>query len=325
MSFADRLWTAIRAKQTPAIVGLDPRAELLPPALLDRYLASHGASLRAVALAYEEFCSRLLDVVAALVPAVKVQVAFFEALGPAGAAALSQTLRKARRLGLLVIADAKRGDIGATAEAYAQGWLTGSPVAGRPLSVWDADALTVHPYLGMVSLEPFLKAVAGAAAASEAGRGVFVLVRTSNPGARQFQDIGEQDAPLYLRVAQAVEQLNAGALGQCGYGPVGAVVGATHADEIRRLRPVVPHTLFLVPGYGAQGGRAVDLAAAFDPRGFGALVSNSRGIIFAYREPRLRDAYPPERWEDVVAQAALEMIEDLAKHTPAGHLRQSRS
>ena len=326
MSFADRLWAAVQTKQTPAMVGLDPRADLLPQGMLERHFGLHGYSLKAVALAYEEFCSRVLDVVAPLVPAVKVQVAFFEALGPAGGQALWHVIRKAQRLGLLVVADAKRNDIGSTAEAYAAAWLSGGNVGGQRTCAWDADALTVNPYLGMDSLEPFLNALtnAGDPRQPNRSRGLFVLVKTSNPGAAEFQDLEADGAPLYVQIARAIDRLNAGSAAPSGYGPVGAVVGATHPNEIRRLRPVMPRTLFLLPGYGAQGGRAADLAPAFDERGFGAVVNSSRGIIFAYREPAQRDQHTPDQWEACVASATEQMIRDLAEQTPAGRLRQER-
>lgn len=288
--FADRLAAAVRAKGNPVCVGLDPRWESLPDEIRNRH---GGQTLEAVALAYEEFCGRVLDVVAPLVPAVKPQSAFFEACGPAGMACLRNTLRYARRLGLVTILDGKRNDIASTAEAYADAAFAGTAIDGTTHPVWDADALTVNPYLGRDALEPFLKS------ARRAARGLFVLVRTSNAGAGLFQDLRCDGKPLYQHVAAAVDGWARENLGRCGYGDVGAVVGATHPTELRELRQLVPHVLFLIPGYGAQGGRAADLAGAFHAGGLGAVVNSARGITaaFAPEEPH---------WERAVEQAARE-------------------
>ena len=233
-----------------------------------------------VAAAYAQFCRQTIDVVAPLVPAVKPQAAFFEQLGPAGMAALAQVVGYARQKGLVVIIDGKRNDIGSTATAYAQGYL------GHD-SPWGADALTVSPYLGDDSLQPFVDV------AVERAAGVFVLVKTSNPGGRMLQDLLAQGRPLYRHVAEYVERLADATAGACGYGAVGAVVGATYPAQLAELRAEMPHTWFLVPGFGAQGGTAADVAAAFDSRGCGAIVNNSRGILFAYKAAALCGAVWP--------------------------------
>jgi orotidine-5'-phosphate decarboxylase len=293
--FADRLAAAVRAKGNALCVGLDPRRDSLPLEVRARHA---DGTLEAVAHAYEEFCSRVLDVVAPLVPVVKPQSAFFEACGPAGWVALQRLLRRARQLGLLTILDAKRNDIASTATAYADAAFA---------SVWDADALTINPYLGRDSVQPFLDS------ARRDGRGVFILVRTSNAGAGQFQDLICDGKPLFMHVAAAVAAWSAENLGQCGLGDVGAVVGATHPAELAVVRQAVPTAPFLVPGYGAQGGSAADTAAAFRSDGLGAVVNSSRGILFAY---------PPEEraWEAAVEVATRRTIADLAAATPAGKL-----
>src|SRR5262245_15060361 len=208
--FADRLNQAIHAKQTPLCVGLDPRWESLPEAIRRR----HGLTLSGKARAYDEFCLRVLDIVAPLVPVVKPQSAFFEACGPEGMAVQQRLLRRARDLGLVTILDNKRNDIASTAAAYAEAAFT----------VWDADALTINPYLGRDAVEPFLER------ARKTGRGVFVLVRTSNPGAGQFQDLVCDGEPVYMHVGRAVQSWAVENLGLCGYGDVGAVAGATHPE-----------------------------------------------------------------------------------------------
>ena len=198
---------------------------------------------------------------------VKPQVAFFEQLGPSGMQALAETIRHAHECDLMVIADGKRNDIGSTAEAYADAWL-------GPSSAWQADALTVSPYLGDDSLTPFVSV------AKKRGAGLFVLAKTSNPGGGHFQDLVSAGRPLYRCVADHIEQLAAASAGSSGYGPIGAVVGATYPGQLAELRAALSHAWLLVPGYGSQGGSARDVAPAFDAHGLGAVINNSRGIIF---------------------------------------------
>src|SRR5438128_2596017 len=212
--FADRLSAAVRAKGNSLCVGLDPRWESLPLELRNRH---GGTTLEAVAQAYGEFCTRVLDVVAPLAPIVKPQSAFFEACGPAGMVVLQQVLKQARQRGLVTILDGKRNDIASTAAAYADAAFAGIELAGRLHPVWDADALTVNPFLGRDAVEPFLQS------ARRSGRGVFVLVRTSNPGAGQFQDLVCDGKPLFRHVAAAVGAWSRENLGRCGFGDVGGV------------------------------------------------------------------------------------------------------
>ncbi len=310
--YPTRLRQAIQDKGTPACVGLDPRWEHLPRGLTEDGGTPITRSPAVEAMLYVDFCERVIDVVAPLVPVVKPQAAFFEALGPSGAAALEAVIDHARMAGLIVICDAKRGDIGSTAEAYACGYLAG---ADPQAAAWGADALTVNPYLGVDTLQPFVDV------AVERGAGLYVLVRTSNPGAGTFQDRRCDGEPLYETVARAVESLAAQTAAGDAFGPVGAVVGATYPDELAELRALMPHVPLLVPGYGSQGGTAADVAAAFQPDGHGAVVNSSRGVIFAYEKEPYRSRYRPEDWERAVEDAARAMIGDLAEHTPAGSLR----
>jgi orotidine-5'-phosphate decarboxylase len=293
--FADRLCAAVKHKDNPLCVGLDPRWESLPDEVRRRH---GGDSLRSVATAFEEFCCRVIDVVAPLVPVVKPQMAFFEMCGPAGFMALQRVLAAARRNALLIVLDGKRNDIASTATAYADAALDGVDLANQRRPVWDADALTVNPYLGRDAVEPFL------ASARRSGRGAYVLVRTSNTGAPQFQDLDCGGRPLYVHVADAVRAWSRENLGSCGYGDVGAVVGATYPAELAALRSAMPEVPFLVPGFGAQGGGAADVLPAFDADGQGAIVNSSRGILFAYP--------PSERnWEAAVERATRETIQAL--------------
>jgi orotidine-5'-phosphate decarboxylase len=300
--YIDRLHAAIRAKGTPALVGIDPRWDRLPSSIVEFAVNKHGETAAAKAAAFTEFSFRLIDVVAGLVPAIKPQSAFFEELGPLGGMALSQVIKHGRNAGLIVICDAKRGDIGSTAEAYARGYLAG---ADPDAAAWSADALTVNPYLGADTLKPFVDV------AVERGAGIYVLVRTSNPGAGLFQDRERDPVPLYRTIAETVEAL-AVETAAGDYGSVGAVVGATAPRELIELRDVMPHAPFLVPGYGAQGGGADDVAGAFRADGLGALVNSSRAINFAYQAEPFASEFGEARWEDAAEAATRQMIADLA-------------
>ena len=302
--FADRLTAAVRAKGNAVCVGLDPRWDALPQQIRNRH---DGGTLEAAAMAVEEFCLRVVDLVAPLVPVVKPQSAFFEAFGPDGMRALQAVLRRAREQGLLTILDAKRNDIASTATAYAEAAFGGTRLGDLYQPVWNADALTVNPYLGRDSVEPFLQS------ARRSGRGVFILVRTSNRGAKQFQDLDCGGKPLYQHVAEAVRSWTKEHLGNCGYGDVGAVVGATYPTEVATLRRAMPEVIFLVPGYGAQGGNAADAAPAFRADGLGAVVNNSRGIFSSFA-PETND------WEAKIVEATKNTIQALAVDTPMGKL-----
>ncbi len=300
--FATRLHHAVCQKKTSALVGLDPRFDLLPQEIIAAARASQTDKASVVAAAFEQFCLRVIDVVAPLVPAVKPQAAFFEEWGPAGMRALCNVIAAARKAGLIVICDAKRGDIGSTAEAYARGWLGGA----TPEYPWQADALTVNPYMGVDTLQPFVDV------AVERGAGIYVLVRTSNSGSGVFQDRCSDDLPLYRHVANEVERLakKTSAEGE-GYGCVGAVVGATYPKELVELRACMPHAPLLVPGYGSQGGGAADVMAAFDSNGLGGLINSSRGINFAYQRPPYKEEFGETQWEAAIETATHAMIKDL--------------
>ncbi|HWB12141.1 MAG TPA: orotidine-5'-phosphate decarboxylase [Pirellulales bacterium] len=304
INFADRLIGAVRGKRNPVVVGLDPRWEQLPPPLTAGVSAGDRA---AMARAYLRFCTEVIDVVAPMVPAVKPQAAFFEQLGPEGMTALGEVVGHARKRGLLVIVDGKRNDIGSTATAYADGFL-------GEQSAWRADALTVSPYLGADSLQPFVDV------AAERGGGLFVLVKTSNPGGGQFQDLVSGGRPLYRHVAEFVEQLAAGTAGEHRYGAVGGVVGATYPEQLTELRSAMPSAWLLIPGYGSQGATARDVAGGFDEEGLGAVINNSRGIIFAYAQRGYDERFGAARWQEAVAAATRQMIDELRSETNAGRL-----
>lgn len=313
--FATRLHQQIQRKRTPALIGIDPRWDWLPTEIRQQATAAGGNQSEIIARGFERFSLEILEIAAPHVAVVKPQVAFFEQHGVAGMQALQTVMRAARKLGLLVIADAKRGDIGTTAEAYAAGWLAG---ADPDAAAWPADALTVNPYLGGDTLEPF------ASLAQQRGAGLYVLVRTSNPGAAEFQDRLTEGTSMYTAVALAVARAadKYRAEGE-DYGSVGAVVGATWPQQLQELRALMPRVPLLVPGYGSQGGTSADAAAAFAADGLGAVVNSSRGINFAWRRPGYQEKFGEGKWREAVAESIQEMIADLAEHTAAGVLRNS--
>lgn len=293
MGFGSRLTAAVLTKKNPVCVGLDPRWQQLPGSLR---VDPTAQGWHAAADAYRTFCCSIIDVVAPLVPIVKPQSAFFEELGPAGVQVLEQVVRYASSKGLLVILDGKRNDIGSTATAYAKAYLGAD-------SPFGADSLTVSPYLGKDSLDPFVERCV------EADAGIFVLVKTSNPGSGFMQDLSLEGATISDRVADYVqEQALRTADSPNEYGSVGCVVGATYPEQLIAMRSRMPNAWILIPGYGAQGGSAEDVRHGLDSRGLGAVVNSSRGIIFAHEKPQYASA---GHWTRAVEAATLEMIEQL--------------
>lgn len=287
--FADRWLAAAKLRGSPVCVGIDPVYDRLPEAL-----RRPGRSrLDAIA----DFCYGVIRAAAGTVPAVKPQSAYFEAFGPEGVALYFKVVRRARQAGLLVIGDVKRNDIGSTAEAYAEGHLAGKDAP---------DAITVNGYLGADGLLPFIEA------AQEEGRGVFVLVRTSNPSAAAIQDFRDTEGKRFFeRLAALTAELGdkQELLGQGGYSCVGAVVGATWPQEARELRAIMPRQLFLIPGYGAQGATATDCAASFRDDGAGGIVNASRSVIYPHQKPE----YAQMDWQEAIAAAARAFADEIAK------------
>ncbi len=273
--FSDRLAEAVRRKG-PLCVGIDPRWDMLPRNVREVSPKTED-KLKHFALITAAFCCRAIKLAEPYTGVIKVQSAFFELLGYHGLNALSTVIETAHLLKLLVILDAKRGDIASTATAYADAAFAGCTIEGITYPVWNADALTINPYLGADAVEPFLTA------AKASQRGVFVLVRTSNAGSGLFQDLVSEGRPLYRHVAAEVGKWNTPTIGESGLGDVGAVVGATHPRELAELRALLPNVWFLVPGYGAQGGSAADVKAAYRADGLGAIVNSSRGVVFPFK------------------------------------------
>lgn len=310
--FGQRLESRVRQTRSAVCVGLDPRPDQLPGPLQP----PAGCSAAELANAYQQFCCEIIDVVASSVACVKPQIAFFEALGPHGMLALAAVTRRATEAGLLVIMDAKRGDIGSTAEAYAAAYLASSD---RLSAGWPSDALTVNPFLGPESLSPMLSACRQNAV------GIFVLVKTSNPGSDFLQAARCGEQTVSEALADWIEQQNQLWLGDqpvdlrsSSFGPIGSVVGATYPEQLVSLRQRMPSAWILVPGYGAQGGTAADTAAAFDSSGLGGIVNSSRGIIFAHGRPEYANLGD---WQRAVELATAAMNDDLAAHTTLSELR----
>ena len=295
-SFADRLAEAVLTKDSRLVVGIDPDLARIPRELH----VSGGDPREDAAATFERFSEAVVEAVAPHACAVKPQIAHFEAWGSPGVAAFEATVRKAREAGLLVIGDVKRGDIGSTAAAYARGLVEPDDAP---------DALTLNPYLGTDSIRPFLEAGA------ETGRGCFILVRTSNPSAAELQDLVADGRPIHHHVAELVTRWGADAVGEHGYSSVGAVVGATAPEELATLRGRLPHAWLLIPGVGAQGATAQDVACAFDEQGLGAVVNSSRGILYAFGDPGTPD------WRDAIAAAARQLRDELNAAIRGGPVR----
>jgi len=299
--FADQLTQRINKLSNPAVVGLDPRLAQIPEFILADARQEYGDTSQGAAEAILRFNKGIIDAVHDIVPAVKPQIAFYECYGHHGFRVYEETARYAQEKGLLVIGDAKRNDIGSTAEAYANGHLGSVDVFGSAQRTIHVDCLTVTPYLGSDGIRPFTKVC------EAEGKGIFVLVRTSNPSADEIQGQAVGDELMDERVATLVEGWGRELIGKSGFSLVGAVVGATYPEEAKVLRNIMPHQIFLVPGYGAQGGDADSVKYCFHKNGTGAIVNSSRGIIFAYQ----KNGQPGEAYAEAAREAALAMKEDL--------------
>ena len=280
MHFADRLHQAMQQKKSAVCVGLDPRWDRLPAFLVNKMLKAHGESFEAAAQSFLAFNKGIIDAVKDLCPIIKPQIAFYEQFGSRGFWAYEQTCKYAREQGLLVLADAKRSDIGSTAAAYAKAFLEGTEFFGHIEHAIEADALTINAYLGYDGVKPF------ADACIKHGKGAFILVKPSNPSSGDIQDRITRDENISIAqlMAHFVDSWGSDHIGESGYHFMGAVVGATYPKEAAQLRRLMPHSIFLVPGYGAQGGGAEDVKPCFGDKGMGAIVNSSRGIIFAYEK-----------------------------------------
>ena len=297
----DELIGKIKEMNNPTVIGLDPRYDMLPECIKSKY----GTDLKSVCSAMWEFNKNLIDNVCDIIPAVKPQAAFYETLGLDGIELLKKTCNYAKEKGMIVILDAKRGDIGSTSKAYSNAYLGKTKVGENEYSSYDVDFLTVNPYLGVDGIKPFVEDC------EKYEKGIFVLVKTSNPSSSELQDLRLEDGEtVYEKVGNLVFGWGKDLIGENGYSSVAAVVGATHPKQLKELREKMPHTFFLIPGYGAQGGKAEDIALAFKD-GIGGIVNASRSLMCAYKSDLWKEKYGDEKYAEATRQEAIRMRDEL--------------
>ena len=300
-----KLIANIKKTNAPIVVGLDPMMKFIPRQIQQDAFSQFGETLRGAAEAIWQYNKGIVDAVCDLIPAVKPQIAMYEQFGIEGLAAFQKTVDYCKEKGLVVIGDVKRGDIGSTSEAYAVGHLGKVTVGKNRIAAFDEDFATVNPYLGSDGVRPFLKVC------QEEKKGIFVLVKTSNPSSGELQDRLIDGKPLYEIVGEQVAQWGSECMGD-DYSYVGAVVGATYPEQGRLLRRVMPKAYILVPGYGAQGGKGADLVHFFNEDGLGAIVNSSRGIIAAYQQEKYA-RFGAANYAEASRQAVIDMREDIAR------------
>ncbi|MCH5266250.1 MAG: orotidine-5'-phosphate decarboxylase [Lachnospiraceae bacterium] len=299
----NKLVENIKKKEAPIVVGLDPMLSYVPKFILDKAIQEQGETLEAAGSAIWEYNKGIVDAVCDIIPAVKPQIAMYEQFGIPGLQAFQKTVEYCKEKGLVVIGDVKRGDIGSTSTAYAHGHLGGVQIGSRKCYGFNEDFITVNPYLGTDGIKPFVDVC------KEEKKGIFILVKTSNPSSGEFQDREIDGRPLYEIVGEKVAQWGEDCMGD-SYSYVGAVVGGTYPEMGRVLRKIMPKAYILVPGYGAQGGTAEELRPYFNEDGLGAIVNSSRGIICAYQQEKYA-GFGEAGYAEASRQAVLDMKEDI--------------
>ncbi len=303
----NKLISKIQKTNAPIVVGLDPMMNYVPEFIQKKAYAEYGETLEGAAEAIWQYNKGIVDAIYDLVPAVKPQVAMYEQFGIPGMIAFKKTVDYCKEKDLVVIGDVKRGDIGSTSEAYAVGHLGKVKVGNSFYAGFDEDFATVNPYLGSDGIKPFMKVC------SQEKKGIFVLVKTSNPSSGEFQDRLSDGKPLYEIMGEQVRAWGAECMPESGnYSYVGAVVGATYPEQGKLLRKVMPNTFILVPGYGAQGGKGADLVHFFNEDGLGAIINSSRGIIAAFQQEKYAD-YGETGYAEASRAAVIDMQEDIAQ------------
>lgn len=300
----DKLVKNIKRTNAPVVVGLDPMLDYIPTYIINKAIKEHGETLQAAAAAIWEYNKGIIDAVYDLIPAVKPQIAMYEQFGIPGLKAFEKTVAYCKEKGLVVIGDIKRGDIGSTSAAYAIGHLGSVTIGNTVCRGFDEDFVTVNPYLGTDGVKPFVDIC------KEEKKGIFVLVKTSNPSSGEFQDREVDGRPLYEIVGAQVDKWGEDVIGKSGYSLVGSVVGATYPQMGKILRDIMPKSYILVPGYGAQGGTADALRPYFNEDGLGAIVNSSRGIICAYKQEKYAQ-FGESNYADASRKAVLDMVEDI--------------
>lgn len=304
--FTDKLTEKINKMENPVVAGFDPRIEYLPECIIDEAIGLYGKTFKAAGHAIRKFNIQVIDVLCDIVPAIKPQFAYYELYGLEGISALYDTVAYAKQKGMLVIGDAKRNDIGSTAKAYSDAYLGKINLFGDLVSGMDVDALTVNPYLGVDGIRPFIDDCVSY------GKGIFVLVKTSNESSGQIQDLTAGEMTIYERISSLIDQWSQGITGRHGFGPIGAVVGATYPEQAQRTRQLMPKSYILVPGYGAQGGTAKDCMPSFCKDRTGAIINASRSLLFAYGTKRWAHKYNGENYLEIVRNEALRMRAEIS-------------
>ncbi len=302
MNAIDRLIDKIKQTNNPTVMGLDPRFDMLPKCVTDKY----DKTLEGVSKAILEYNKALIDETCDIIPAVKPQIAFYEMFGIPGLEAFKETCKYAKEKGMIVIADIKRGDIGSTAQGYSNAFLGKTKIGDHEESIFDVDFVTVNPYMGTDCVKPFVEDC------KKYDKGIFILVKTSNPSSGELQDLKlENGKEVYMQVADLVEKWGEDLVGKYGYSSVSAVVGATYPEQLEQIRSKAPHTYFLIPGYGAQGGKAEDIALGFDKNGLGGIVNASRSLMCAYKSEIWKNQFTEEEYAKATRAEAIRMKEEL--------------
>lgn len=298
----DRLIDKIKQTNNPTVMGLDPRYEILPECIKEKY----EENLEGASKAILEFNKALIDATYDIIPAIKPQIAFYEMYGLPGMKAFEETCKYAREKEMFVIADIKRGDIGTTAQAYSNAFLGKTKIGNIEQSIYDVDFVTLNPYMGTDSIRPFIEDC------KKYNKGAFVLVKTSNQSSGELQDLKlESREEVYIKVAKLVEKWGNDLIGEYGYSSISAVVGATYPKQLQKLRNIAQHTFFLIPGYGAQGGKAEDIALGFDKDKVGGIVNSSRGLMCAYKSDLWKDKYVEKDFAKATRAEAIRMRNEL--------------
>ena len=302
MNAIDRLIDKIKETNNPTVMGLDPRYDMLPKCVTDKY----SKDLEGVSKAIVEYNKALIDATCDIIPAIKPQIAFYEMFGVPGMMAFEETCKYAKEKGMIIIADIKRGDIGSTAQGYSNAYLGKTKMGDIEEPIFDVDFVTVNPYMGTDCVKPFIEDC------KKYDKGMFILVKTSNPSSGELQDVKLEDGQeVYKRVAKLVEEWGKDLIGKYNYSSVAAVVGATYPKQLEELRNLAPHTYFLIPGYGAQGGKADDIALGFDNNGLGGIVNASRSLMCAYKSDLWKDKFKEEEYAMATRAEAIRMREEL--------------
>ena len=302
MNAIDKLIEKIIKLKSPVVMGLDPRYEFLPECVRNKY----SLSLEGASKAILEYNKTLIDSVYDIIPAIKPQIAFYEMFGIHGMEAFLDTCKNKKEKGMIVIADNKRGDIGSTAKGYSNAYLGKTKIGEIEESIFDVDFMTVNPYMGTDCIEPFIEDC------KKYDKGIFILAKTSNPSSGELQDERlENGQEIYKKVISLIEKWGENLRGKYGYSSVSAVVGATYPEQLKSLRILAPHTFFLIPGYGAQGGKAEDIKLGFDNKGLGGIVNASRSLMCAYKKEEWKENHKEEEYALATRKEALRMNEEL--------------